>query len=87
MNQNSPITLLLFAVCSLLISQKSFGQRPELLTLFKEWRAFEVPVTLDQIKTDPRLAEMVLVKNSRLSVQPVTEKEWQVICDLGKTEP
>ncbi|MBM1632912.1 EVE domain-containing protein [Sulfitobacter mediterraneus] len=53
----------------------------------KAIRAFEVPVTLDQIKTDPRLAEMVLVKNSRLSVQPVTEKEWQVICDLGKTEP
>jgi predicted RNA-binding protein with PUA-like domain len=53
----------------------------------KAIRAFEVPVTLDQIKTDQRLAEMVLVKNSRLSVQPVTEKEWQVICDLGKTEP
>lgn len=53
----------------------------------KAIRAFEVPVSLDQIKTDPRLAEMVLVKNSRLSVQPVTDLEWQVICDLGKTEP
>ncbi len=53
----------------------------------KAVRAFEVPVSLDQIKTDPRLAEMVLVKNSRLSVQPVTDLEWQVICDLGKTEP
>ncbi|WP_204112623.1 EVE domain-containing protein [Shimia biformata] len=41
------------------------------------------PVTLDMIKADPRLAEMVLVKNSRLSVQPVTESEWQVICTLG----
>ncbi|MBW4981339.1 EVE domain-containing protein [Mameliella sp. CS4] len=41
------------------------------------------PVTLDQIKEDPRLAEMVLVKNSRLSVQPVTEEEWQVICGLA----
>ncbi|MBM1308653.1 EVE domain-containing protein [Sulfitobacter mediterraneus] len=53
----------------------------------KAIRAFEVPVSLDQIKTDPRLAEMVLVKNSRLSVQPVTDPEWQAICDLGKTEP
>lgn len=53
----------------------------------KAIRPFEVPVSLDQIKTDPRLAEMVLVKNSRLSVQPVTDLEWQVICDLGKTEP
>jgi len=41
------------------------------------------PVSLDTIKADPRLSEMVLVKNSRLSVQPVTDAEWQIICDLG----
>lgn len=41
------------------------------------------PVSLDTIKSDPRLEEMVLVKNSRLSVQPVTEEEWRIICDLG----
>lgn len=41
------------------------------------------PVTLAEIKGDPRLAEMVLVKNTRLSVQPVREDEWQVICTLG----
>ncbi len=41
------------------------------------------PVSLDQIKADPRLADMVLVKNSRLSVQPVTEKEWQIVCALS----
>jgi predicted RNA-binding protein with PUA-like domain len=40
-------------------------------------------VSLDEIKTVPKLAEMVLVKNSRLSVQPVTETEWAVICKLG----
>lgn len=40
-------------------------------------------VTLDEIKTDPRLADMVLVKNSRLSVQPVSPEEWQIVCDLG----
>ncbi len=39
-------------------------------------------VTLDEIKADPRLADMVLVKNSRLSVQPVTETEWRIICEL-----
>ena len=32
-------------------------------------------------------SEMVLVRNSRLSVQPVTDAEWQVICDLGQTKP
>jgi predicted RNA-binding protein with PUA-like domain len=41
------------------------------------------PVTLEQIKADPRLIDMILVRNSRLSVQPVTETEWRIICDLG----
>ncbi|MEL6689484.1 MAG: EVE domain-containing protein [Pseudomonadota bacterium] len=40
-------------------------------------------VTLDQIKADERLADMVLVKNSRLSVQPVTDAEWEIIVALG----
>ena len=41
------------------------------------------PVTLDRIKTEPGLDEMILVRNSRLSVQPVTEAEWQIICRLA----
>ena len=41
------------------------------------------PVTLDEVKLEPRLADMVLVKNSRLSVQPVTEKEWEIVCRMG----
>lgn len=40
-------------------------------------------VTLDEIKADARLSEMVLVKNSRLSVQPVLSEEWKIICELG----
>jgi predicted RNA-binding protein with PUA-like domain len=44
---------------------------------------FARPVTLDEIKTVPGLEEMVLVKNSRLSVQPVTEAEFAAICKLG----
>lgn len=51
----------------------------------KAVRAIKTPVTLDQIKADPRLAEMVLVKNSRLSVQPVTDEEWNVILGLSGT--
>jgi len=47
--------------------------------------SMQIPVTLEQIKTDPRLTEMVLVKNSRLSVQPVTAEEWAIICGLGNT--
>ena len=45
------------------------------------------PVALSTIKDDPRLTEMVLVRNSRLSVQPVTEGEWRAVCALGGTDP
>ncbi|MBL3565295.1 EVE domain-containing protein [Rhodovulum sulfidophilum] len=41
------------------------------------------PVTLDMCKAEPRLADMVLVNNSRLSVQPVTEEEWRIVCEMG----
>ncbi len=41
------------------------------------------PVTLDMCKADARLSDMVLVNNSRLSVQPVTDDEWKIICALG----
>jgi predicted RNA-binding protein with PUA-like domain len=40
-------------------------------------------VTLEQIKTDPRLSDMALLRQSRLSVQPVSQAEWDVICSLG----
>ena len=48
---------------------------------------FTQHVTLDDIKADERLSDMVLVKNSRLSVQPVTQDEWQIICVMGQTKP
>ena len=41
------------------------------------------PVTLEAIKADSGLADMVLVKNSRLSVQPVTDKEWAAVRRMG----
>ncbi|APG48753.1 EVE domain-containing protein [Phaeobacter porticola] len=53
----------------------------------KAVRSFTTPVSLDQIKSDPRLEHMILVKNSRLSVQPVTAEEWAIVCGMGKTDP
>ena len=41
------------------------------------------PVTLVAIKAEPRLAEMALLKQSRLSVQPVTADAWKIICKMG----
>ena len=41
------------------------------------------PVTLDMCKQEPELTDMVLVNNSRLSVQPVTDAEWAHILRMG----
>jgi predicted RNA-binding protein with PUA-like domain len=41
------------------------------------------PVTLATIKTTPALAEIALIKLSRLSVSPVRDDEWQLICEMG----
>jgi predicted RNA-binding protein with PUA-like domain len=49
----------------------------------KAVKAVPNPVTLDAIKAEEALADMILVKNSRLSVQPVTEAEWALVCEMG----
>jgi predicted RNA-binding protein with PUA-like domain len=49
----------------------------------KAVKAFPKPVTLDAIKNEPRLEKMILVNNSRLSVQPVTDEEWAIVCRMG----
>ena len=41
------------------------------------------PVSLDEIKAAPGLQDMVLVNNSRLSVQPVTAAEWKAVCAMS----
>lgn len=46
-------------------------------------KALPKPVALAAIKADPRFAKMALVANSRLSVQPVTEEEWALVCAMG----
>ncbi|MCA6075390.1 EVE domain-containing protein [Fulvivirga sedimenti] len=45
---------------------------------------FEKPVTLADIKGNPALSNMVLVRNSRLSVQPVTKNEFDLIIEKSK---
>lgn len=45
------------------------------------------PVTLDAIRSEAKLAEMVLVRNSRLSVQPVKTDEWSHVCRMGGLDP
>ena len=49
----------------------------------KTVEALPKPVTLAAIKQEPKLKEMALVKYARLSVQPVTDAEWKIVCKMG----
>jgi predicted RNA-binding protein with PUA-like domain len=56
---------------------------PWVVVDFKAVMPLKTPVTLVAIKEDAKLKDMALVKQSRLSVQPVTAAEWKRVCDLG----
>ncbi|PZU93324.1 MAG: EVE domain-containing protein [Chelatococcus sp.] len=56
---------------------------PWVLVDFKAVKPLPKPVTLAQVKAEPKLAEMSLVKSFRLSVQPVTDAEWDIVCRMG----
>ena len=43
------------------------------------------PVTMKEIKAEPRLKDMVLANNSRLSVQPVSDEEWAVVLEMAES--
>ncbi len=53
---------------------------------FKAVKPLPRPVTLAEVKTDPRLSDMALIRQSRLSVMPVTDAQWRVITELGGVE-
>jgi predicted RNA-binding protein with PUA-like domain len=64
---------------------------PESKDATKTWDCVDVkavadlptPITLAEIKAEPKLKDMVLVKNARLSVQPVRKEEWDLILKMG----
>jgi predicted RNA-binding protein with PUA-like domain len=49
----------------------------------KAVKPFPKPVTLAHVKAEPKLAKMSLVTSMRLSVQPVTDAEWAIVCRMG----
>ena len=67
------------------------GVHPDSTTDDPRWECVDIravrplarPVTLEAIKADPRLADMALVRQPRLSVQPVTPEAWRIICAMG----
>lgn len=55
-----------------------------LVVNFKPVKKLKNPVSLITIKADKRLSNMALIKNSRLSVQPVTADEWEMVLALSE---
>lgn len=53
----------------------------------KAVKPFERPVSLREIKADPRLQELPLIRQSRLSVMPIDAESWRIICEMGQTRP
>ena len=53
---------------------------------FKALFPVERPVTLAEIKAEPALADLALVRHSRLSVMPVSDAHWRLLCKMAETE-
>lgn len=53
----------------------------------KPVRPLKVPVTLSAIKAEPDLADIALIRQSRLSVMPITAQQWKLICKMGGIKP
>ncbi|MFC6634273.1 EVE domain-containing protein [Microbulbifer taiwanensis] len=67
---------------------KASGDKPRWYCVDIRWQSeLARPVPLAEIKRNPELAEMVLVKQGRLSIQPVTREEWKAIVRLGSAAP
>lgn len=56
---------------------------PWVLVDFKAVKPLPKPVSLASVKAEPKLARMSLVTSFRLSVQPVTDEEWALVCKMG----
>jgi len=52
----------------------------------KAVKKLEQPVTLKEVKGEPQLQDIALVRHSRLSVMPINDKAWSLICSMGKTK-
>jgi predicted RNA-binding protein with PUA-like domain len=54
---------------------------------FKAVRPLARPVTLEAIKANPQLGHLALIRQSRLSVVPIDEAAWKLLCEMGGVKP
>ena len=75
-------------VCALSHPDSTAGEDPRWDCVdIRAVRDMPNPPTLADIKANPKLSEMALVRLGRLSVQPVTPQEWQEVCRMGGLDP
>ncbi len=53
----------------------------------KAIKPLQQPVTLAQIKAEPQLSDLPLIRQSRLSVIPIPEQAWAILCRMGGIDP
>ena len=63
------------------------ASEPWVVVDLKAVAPFKTPVSLSAIRAEPKLKDMALLKYSRLSVQPVGEPEWKIVCQMGGAAP
>ena len=63
------------------------ASEPWVVVEIKAVKPLKTSVTLEAVKKEPKLANMALLKLSRLSVQPVTDEEWAIVCKMGGIDP
>ncbi|MBX9760991.1 MAG: EVE domain-containing protein [Beijerinckiaceae bacterium] len=70
-------------VCKLFYPDPSDASGKFGMVDFRAVKPLKKPVTLAQVKDTPALEKMSLVTSMRLSVQPVTDAEWKLVCKMG----
>ena len=83
LSQNEKAVVGIIEVCALIHTDSTIDDGRWECVDVKAVKSVPDPVTLAMCKDNPALTDMVLVNNTRLSVQPVTKAEWDIVCKMG----
>lgn len=83
LSQNEKAVVGIIEVCALIHPDSTIDDDRWECVDVKAVKSVPDPVTLAKCKDNPKLADMVLVNNTRLSIQPVTKTEWDIVCKMG----
>ena len=83
LSQNEKAVVGIIEVCALIHPDSTIDDERWECVDVKAVKSVPDPVTLAMCKDNPALTDMVLVNNTRLSVQPVTKTEWDIVCKMG----